>query len=375
MQTPQIRAWLALHRTPRLSQQKLLRLINTVDEPEAVFQLTTEQLTALGMSTIVINGLRQYGSGVDSEPQRQVEQDLQTLVQQGIELLPITSSDYPELLKQIDDPPPLLYVKGNIELLNKPQVAMVGSRRASRQALENAMAFARELAKQGFTITSGMALGIDANSHSGALAGSGNTVGVLGTGLDVVYPSRNRQLYEQVAQRGVLVSEFALGSGPRPHSFPRRNRIISGMSLGVLVVEAALQSGSLITARLALEQNREVFAIPSSIHNLGGKGCNSLIRQGAKLVETVNDILEEITGWLPVKETEHIEHQDDGGVLDAKEKQLLQWLSFDPEPIDWLQQRSGWSLPDLSATLVSLEIKGQVANQGGCYQRLSRCKL
>jgi DNA processing protein len=238
------------------------------------------------------------------------------------------------------------------------------------------MGFARELAKQGFTITSGMALGIDAYSHAGALAGSGNTVAVLGTGLDIIYPRRNQPLYEQISQQGVLVSEFALGSGPRPHSFPRRNRIISGMSLGVLVVEAALQSGSLITARLALEQNREVFAIPSSIHNLGGKGCNALLRQGAKLVETVSDILEEMTGWLPVVE-EPREQVDNHGnnQLDEKERRLLQWLCFDPEPIDWLQQLSGWPLSELSATLTSLEIKGLIESKGGCYQRLATCKF
>jgi DNA processing protein len=376
MQASHIRAWLALHRTPRLSQRKLLRLINVVDSPDAVFQLSSEQFTELGIPAGVANSLHQYTNAASTRLHQQIEQDLQILKQQSITLLPITSPDYPELLKQIDDPPPLLYIKGNVDLLNQPQIAMVGSRRASRQALENAMGFARELAKKGFTITSGMALGIDAYSHAGALAGSGNTVAVLGTGLDIIYPRRNQSLYEQISQQGVLVSEFALGSGPRPHSFPRRNRIISGMSLGVLVVEAALQSGSLITARLALEQNREVFAIPSSIHNLGGKGCNALLRQGAKLVETVSDILEEMTGWLPVVE-EPREQVDNHGnnQLDEKERRLLQWLCFDPEPIDWLQQLSGWPLSELSATLTSLEIKGLIESKGGCYQRLATCKF
>jgi DNA processing protein len=339
-------------------------------------QLTQGELSALGVSSAVIQALRQCCDQCEPELTRQLEQDWCTVQQQNIELLPITAPQYPELLKQISDPPPLLYVVGNSDLLNEPQLAMVGSRRASRQSLDNAARFAREFARQGFTVTSGMALGIDAQCHKGALSGSGHTVAVLGTGIDVVYPARNRQLFKEIAVRGVIVSEFTLGSGPRPHSFPRRNRIISGMSLGVLVVEAALQSGSLITARLALEQNREVFAIPSSIHNLGGKGCNALIRQGAKLVETASDVLEELSGWLPANNSES-DQQLSAQVelfaepLDDRERQLLQWLSYDLQPLERLQQLSGWAVPELMAVLMSLEIKGQVENQGGCYQRLN----
>ncbi|MEE8057218.1 MAG: DNA-processing protein DprA [Pseudomonadales bacterium] len=378
MQPAETRAWLALHRTINLSDRMLSRLIIAASAPEPIFSLSADALNTLKVSPLAQQALRALvANGVESP---QLEQDWQSIQQQAIQLVPINSEHYPELLKQIADPPPLLYVKGDMALLNQPQLAMVGSRRASRQGGENAFRFAREFACYGFVITSGLALGIDAESHRGALAAKGGTVAVLGTGIDVVYPASNRQLFEQVVSQGVIVSEFPLGTAPHPHQFPRRNRLISGMSLGVLVVEAALKSGSLITARCGLEQNREVFAIPGSIQNPRSRGCHDLIQRGAKLVETTADVMEELQGWLPqsvaatvtsgaAAVTSGVEETLVADIA-QREQQLIDLLGHDPAPIDLLQQRSNWPMAELVALLTALELKGLVENQAGCYLRI-----
>jgi len=207
-------------------------------------------------------------------------------------------ADYPYLLRQISDPPLLLYLQGDSQLLHKPQLAIVGARRPTAMGASDARAFASALTELGWVVTSGLAEGVDASAHQGALQANGSTIAVLGTGIDCCYPAQHRGLQQQVAERGLLVSEYSLGTPPRGVNFPRRNRIVSGLSVGVLVVEAALKSGSLISARLASEQGREVFAIPGSIHQAQSKGCHQLIKQGAKLTETVMDIHEELSHWL-----------------------------------------------------------------------------
>lgn len=372
MQNESVRACLALHRTPQLSDGMLSRLIAEVDDPRDIFSLSPSIMTYVGVPSSVQNSILRYSSTANTTLNQRVEKDWQILQQKKIQLIPLSSRAYPELLKQISDPPPLLYTRGNIDIIDKPQVAMVGSRRTSRQGMENAIRFSRELASNGFTITSGLALGIDGQSHTGALEVDGTTIAVLGTGVDLVYPARHKDLAEKIIGSGLLVSEFALETPPRPYNFPRRNRIISGLSLAVLVVEAALQSGSLITARMALEQNRDVLAIPSSIHNLGGKGCNALIRQGAKLVENIDDIIEELGGWLPPDLVSRSPRRVDkkSPDLSDRENQLLDILGFDAASLDWLQQNSQWDTSELLATLTILEIKGVIENHEGLYLRL-----
>lgn len=279
-------------------------------------------------------------------------------------------SAYPPLLQQISSPPPILFATGQADALSRPQIAIVGSRSPSPSGQKTARQFASALAANGFCITSGLALGIDAAAHQGALDAAGTTIAVTGTGLDRVYPARHKQLSMEIARNGALVSEFMLGTGPQPGHFPRRNRIISGMSLGVLVVEAAIRSGSLITARLALEQGRDVFAIPGSIHNPLAKGCNWLIREGARLVETEYDILEEITGIQTASSTSPVTQPGDTE-LDNRQKKILNFVAYDPTSIDTLVRETGESAETIASTLLVLELQGHVELvAGGLYTRL-----
>jgi len=303
-----------------------------------------------------------------------VEQDLKWLEQPGCHILLLDDPQYPALLRDIHDSPPLLYLQGDINLLSQWQLAIVGSRNPSQTGRQLAYDFANYLGQGGLCITSGLAMGIDAAAHKGALAAGGKTIAVVGTGLDRVYPAKNRELAHDIAANGLLVSEFALGTAPKAENFPRRNRIISALSLGTLVVEAALKSGSLITARMAMEQAREVFAIPGSIHNPLAKGCHKLIREGAKLVETAQDILEELgpLAQLQVEATfTHPEKNDEQQQANDPEYQLLlDKLGFDPITIDELIQRSGLTAEEVSSMLLLLELKGQVESlAGGQYVR------
>ena len=275
-------------------------------------------------------------------------------------------AEYPQLLLQTADPPPLLYVKGRRDLLNRPALAVVGSRNATAQGIANAEDFARSLSDAGITIVSGLALGIDAAAHRGGLSGQASSIAVVGTGLDVVYPARNRDLAHELAARGALVSEFALGTPPLGANFPRRNRVLSGMCRGCLVVEAAVQSGSLITARFANEQGREVFAIPGSIHSPLAKGCHALIKQGAKLVESANDLLEELA--LPASVAPATSPATS---LDSDARLLLEHMGYDPSSFDALCARAGMSADVVSALLLKLELEGLIENlPGGHYQRV-----
>lgn len=296
-------------------------------------------------------------------------------------IIPITSDNYPSLLKQIVGAPPLLYVRGNSENLHLPQIAIVGSRRMTRGGETNAFEWSKFLAGGGFAITSGLAQGVDGIAHSGALAAMGKTIAVMGTGIDTIYPRAHRRLAEDIFdQGGTLVTEFDPGTPPLPTHFPSRNRIISGLSLGVLVVEAAQRSGSLITARLALEQNREVFAIPGSIHNPQSRGCHQIIKQGAHLVERAEDIIKELQGalgGLAVPAEHSLPAQSSsaapvgGKNLLADELKLLSVLGFEPVDMDSLVIDGLFSTAALSRLLVSLELKGLVEYRSGFYQRLS----
>ena len=283
------------------------------------------------------------------------------------------TDDYPDLLEQLQDHPDAIFVNGSLDALHLPAIAIVGSRNPTRAGMQNAYAFARHLGGCGFCVVSGLAQGIDTAAHKGALAANAPTIAVLGHGIDRVYPAANRVLARDIAARGALLSEFPLGSSPRREHFPQRNRLISGLSLGTLVIEAAKRSGSLITARLAGEQGREVFAIPGSIHNPLARGCHELIRQGAKLVESADDILNELAPLIdhlmqnqPDSETAKPESNHD-----ADYQRLLNVLGFDPASVDQLVETSGLTIDQVSSMLLILELEGEVeALHGGLFSRL-----
>lgn len=312
---------------------------------------------------------------------QRLAQDLAYIAgQPDLHCLMVDDPGYPRLLREIPKPPPLLFVRGDPDCLSLPQLAIVGSRNPTAGGRENAERFACYLAECGFAITSGLALGIDAAAHQGALNAGGKTIAVMGTGIDLIYPARHRGLAQAILDAGgALVSEFPLGVSSQAANFPQRNRIISGLSGGTLVVEAAVQSGSLITASYALQHNREVFAIPGSIHNPLARGCHQLIRQGATLVETAQDIVDQLAGLLSYKRQEAGNHKHSlsfigeelpGPVLDTGEQALLDALGYDPLPLDILAERTGVAIGHLSAGLVALEIKGLVQQIGACYQRI-----
>ncbi len=312
-----------------------------------------------------------------------VRATVEPLLEAGVHLLALGVAGYPALLAELSRPPLILYVRGSVAALSLPQVAIVGSRQGSAGGIDTAGRFGAWLAASGFAVTSGLALGIDAAAHRGALR-AGTTIAVLGSGIDRVYPRQHQQLADaMVAGGGALVSEFAPGTPPRAEHFPRRNRIISGLSLGVLVVEAALRSGSLITARMALEQGREVFAVPGSINNPLAKGCHQLLREGAALVETGEDIVAQLGGLLAYKRAEAQRRREpnpdaaaeriDGvatATLTPAETQVLRQMGFDPIDLDSLVARTGLAVAALSGTLVGLELQGLVSSRDGLFTRL-----
>ena len=304
------------------------------------------------------------------------EKHLTWLKNSGCQILPITQeASYPYLLGRLSDAPTVLFVQGDPSLLHLPQLAVVGSRHTSQSGFSTAKQFCAHLAKHGMTITSGMALGVDTAAHQGALSVQGKTIAVAGTGLDRVYPARNHDLAHQIAAQGALVSEYLPGTKPLRGHFPRRNRIIAGLSLGVLVVEAALKSGSLITARLANEMGREVFAIPGSIHNPLARGCHGLIRQGAKLVETAEHIIEELGAQLAELSTSLVEpmaaNKSAAEDIEPEHQTLLVAMGFDPVSPDQLVEQTGLTAAEVSSILLLLELQGQVsAEPGGLFMRI-----
>jgi DNA processing protein len=363
-----LRPWLILARAPGVGPRTFGRLLGQYGSPERVLAAPPSELRELGVKGPALAYL------ADPDPSH-IEGDLGWLGQPNASLLTLHDPRYPPLLAELSDPPPLLFVLGDAELLSQPQLALVGSRNPTPGGLENARAFARELAGCGLVITSGLAIGIDAAAHEGALA-RGQTLAVLGTGPDRVYPASQRDLAHRIASGGALVTELPPGVGARAEHFPRRNRLISGLSLGTLVVEATPQSGSLITARLAAEQGREVFAIPGSIHNPLARGCHTLIRQGAKLVESAQDILEELAPLLgalpaPVASFGPSDPATSGDEpLDEAYRALLGCMDHDPIAPDELIARSGLSPQQVAAMLLILELRGQILPcPGGRYCR------
>jgi DNA processing protein len=283
----------------------------------------------------------------------------------------LADANYPKLLLEIPDPPLLLYCRGQVPLLNRPALAVVGSRNATAQGIRNAEQFARAFSEAGLTIVSGLAQGIDAAAHRGGLAAAGSTIAVLGTGADVVYPPANAALAAEIVEHGLLLTELALGSPPLAQNFPRRNRLISGLAQGCVVVEAALASGSLITARSAVEQGREVFALPGSIHSPLSKGCHALIKAGAKLAESAEDVLSELgsfqrSGFASTRAAGDVTEMDS-----VAEEPLLAHMGDDPVDVDSLCVRAGLPAGRIAAELLRLELAGRIAAlPGGLYQRL-----
>ena len=351
-----LRHWLALIRAPQVGPATFYSLLQHFSEPEAVFQASRGTLENLGLRPQTVSYLL-------APDWHQIDADLVWRDKAGAQILIMTDAAYPSLLKGIADPPPVLFVLGDSMLLAHKQLAMVGSRHPTPAGREIATEFARHLASSGLVITSGLALGIDAASHQGALAGDGLTIAGAGTGLDRVYPARHRDLAHQIAEQGALVSEFPPGTPPLAANFPRRNRIISGLSMGVLVGEAALRSGSLITARFAAEQGREVFAVPGSIHNPQAKGCNSLIRQGAKLVETASDIFEELGGFATPQVDQPNAIEDVSTIeLDGDYQRVLESVGHAPTAVDTVVQRSGLTADAVCSMLLVLELQGLIAS-------------
>ena len=356
-------AWLRLIATPGLGPRTARHLLGHFGLPDQIF--------AAGLSALMRVAPEPLARLLATPPSAEIqsvieatEQWLQASAQHA--LLSLADPDYPRLLLDTVDPPPLLFAIGRLELLARTAVAIVGSRNATRQGIANAEAFAAALARAGVTIVSGLALGIDAAAHRGALDGNSDagTIAVVGTGVDVVYPASNRVLTQRIRDAGLVISEFPLGTPALAHNFPRRNRIIAGLVRGVLVVEAALRSGSLITARQAAENGRDVFAIPGSIHSPLAKGCHQLIRDGAKLVESANDIATEL--GLARREPQTL-----GAAPTPSSNGLLQLMGHDPVDLDTLAQRTGRNAADLAAELLELELAQDIERlPGNRYQRL-----
>ena len=351
-------AWLRLLETPGLGRDGARRLLAAFGSPQAVFDARPaawRELVGPALATALASEPPAYAERLAA-----ARQWLDGGANRGV--VTLGDADYPPLLLQTADPPLLLYVQGRAALLAAPSLAVVGSRNPTAQGADNARAFARQLGLDGLAVVSGLALGIDGAAHEGALTAPAGTVAVVGTGLDRVYPARHRDLAHRIGATGALVSEYAPGTPALPPNFPQRNRIIAGLSLGTLVVEAALRSGSLITARLAAEAGREVFAVPGSIHSPQSKGCHALIKQGAKLVESAQDVLEELA-WAITAPPSLPDAAEPDRVLDA--------MHAAPMTADSIAERCGLTLDALSAKLLTLELEGRIASlPGGRYQKI-----
>jgi DNA processing protein len=368
MEAEELRAWATLLRIPGLTHERVSHALQSIASVAELVRAAQRRPELLELTEHARSQLQAMDTGV-------IDRDLAWLAVPNRHLIPATSPLYPPLLVHAGGAPPALYVIGSVEALVRPQLAIVGSRNPTASGRETAFDFAAHLANVGLTITSGLAEGIDAAAHRGALAAGGTTVAVCGTGLDIVYPEHHAELARSITSHGALVSEFPPGTAPRREHFPQRNRIISALSLGTLVVEAARQSGSLITARNATEQGREVFAIPGSIHNPMSHGCHRLIRDGAKLVETADDILSELRWHAPPTATathttvDHNKNVNTGG-LDKEYEILLDALGFDALGPDALIERSGLKPEAVASMLLILELRGLVeARPGGRYCR------
>lgn len=376
----ELKHWITLWRVSGVGPKSFQKLLTNIGDPSTVLSSNLATLTKAGISDKLANSVLDNKTN-----QETAAPDIEWLnAAENHHIITLQCPAYPTLLKRISDPPPLLYVHGNLSLLNDPQIAIIGSRNPTQSGINNAYEFAKHLGQTGFCITSGLALGIDGTAHTGALEMNTPTIAIIATGINRVYPAKHREMAHKIVESGAIVTEFPIGTQPKSGNFPRRNRIISGLSYGTLVVEAAQQSGSLITARLAMEQNREVFAIPGSIHNPLARGCHQLIKQGAKLVETAQDILEEMTTVIDVSTFEedlntstHTISKEKAQTTNANDESnndqqiILKAMEFDPISIDQLVLRTGIDTASLSASLLMLELQNQVAsNGGGTYTRL-----
>ncbi|MCB2261932.1 MAG: DNA-processing protein DprA [Candidatus Thiosymbion ectosymbiont of Robbea hypermnestra] len=361
-----LRAWLILARVPGIGPRLAGRLVEHFGDPLRVLAAGRAELQAIGLKPKLVDTLL-------NSPEAAADADLAWAEGEGVWILTRDDPRYPPRLAQVSAPPILLFVRGDPEILADPMLAIVGSRNPTPTGRETTKGLARYLAACGLTIVSGLAIGIDAAAHTGSLE-EGRTVAVLGTGPDRVYPAAHRDLARRIAKNGALVTEYPPGTAPLGRNFPRRNRLISGLSLGTLVTEAAPKSGSLITARYAVEQGREVFAVPGSIHNPLARGCHALIRDGAKLVESAADILEELAPLLGPLVTEAAEPAGSGPrdseELDADYRRLLENLGHDPVSPDELTRRTGLSAQNIASMLLLLELQGHVSPcPGGRYCR------
>ena len=357
--------WLTLYLTPGLGNASICKLLAKFGSPDHIFSAKHSQLREIVDDNIARNLLK----GVDTEL---ITPTLNWLQKESAHVVTLADFNYPKTLLEIPNPPTLLYAIGHLHWLNFPSIAMVGSRSSTPQGEKNAADFAFSLCNQGLCVVSGMALGIDGAAHLGAIKANGATIAVVGTGLDIVYPAKHRDLAHKIAERGLIISEFPLGTPSKAQNFPRRNRLISGLSLGCLVVEANVASGSLITARLSAEQGREVFAIPGSIHSPVAKGCHQLIKQGAKLVESVQDILEELKNLLPAVSPYGLIKSDDLNVIIGSETNtVITCMGFDAIDFDTIQSLCALTTDSLSAKLMMLELEGKITTLvGGKFQRL-----
>jgi len=358
---------LALWRVKGVGAKTYLRLLESFPSVTAIFSSSIDDLKKSGCSAATAANIKNIDWSI-------IEPDLHWLKKDDCHVMCWQDGDYPALLREIPDPPPVLFIRGDRSLLGSLQLAMVGTRKPSPLASRTTHAFAKHFARFGLTVTSGLALGVDKAAHQGALAGDGYTIAVAATGLDRVYPAGHRDLAADIIKRGAMVSEFPIGTQPKPGYFPRRNRIISGLSLGVLVVEAAVKSGSLVTARHAMEQGREVFAIPGSIHNPLAKGCHHLIRQGAKLIETADDVLEDLASLSVFAANEGaatgLDIEASEPALEADYLGLLEKIAFDPISIDELITETSFTAEEISSMLLVLELQGLVSSApGGLFYR------
>jgi len=357
--------WLALKGVPGVGNLLYKRLLDRFETPENVFQAAHADLVRVkGMSGKLATRIKQYRIPAGDR----VELDIAD--RKGYRIVTYCDLDYPALLREIPDPPPYLYVYGRITGTDR-NISIVGSRNATDYGIQTTLRLSRDIATHGITIVSGMARGIDTAAHRGALSCQGNTIAVLGSGLERIYPAENRDLFHQIAQQGAVISEFPLHAEPDAHHFPMRNRIISGMSLGTVIVEASLRSGSLITARLAAEQNRDVFAVPGSIRSFKSTGTHTLIKQGAKLVEQARDVVEEFPQLLedgPGAPCDFPAKTRDSGLnkrLAPDEQRVLETLDCYPIHIDALAQKTGLAVGKLAGILLNLELKGLVLHSPG----------
>jgi DNA processing protein len=359
--------WVALSLIKGLGSATLCQLLSQFGSPDAIFSANKSQLSEV-VDQKLANAIHQ---GLDKES---IASTLTWLQDEQNHLITLADATYPQQLLEITSPPAILYAKGSPQLLNTPCIALVGSRNATPQGEKNAEVFSENLCSKGITVVSGMALGIDGAAHRGALKANGATIAVVGTGLDIVYPAKHKTLAHQIASQGLILSEFPLGTPSMAQNFPRRNRIISGLSLGCLVIEANIDSGSLITARLATEQGREVFAIPGSIHSPLSKGCHQLIKQGAKLVESIDDVLSEI--HLDSSKNKASSVSPNGLIperanISPEANAVLALMGFEPIEFDNMMTLTGLTASALSTMLTLLELDGKICHlQGGKYQRI-----